>query len=286
MRRHLFAAALILSLTLLYMALASTAQGAVTRLWVPLQIDSTDHPTAAALEPFSRISGWPGQSAGPHYYTYVKASRDYSADWPESWYIHQDGARVRDLVYGSFVMDPRSPGWVAHVISECPSLCYLDGAGPSSVTRTTPRLLWTIPEWNTAMEGELQQIVDAGIRVVPNSVRPDSLGYLAITGIGSTEAFDSGLNRLGLVTAGRVWVYETGDCGAKLAAYLLARGRGDLFSCHDRGTPVWQIPSALDGSPVGAALGPMTETPQGMRRIFRHASLLVRPDGSFRLTRR
>ncbi len=96
---------------------------------------------------FTAIIGYPNQCvAGIRCWQYQKGTRSGNAHWPESWYLHQGGVRVKDHVFHLYVMDPRS-GWAQHVARVCAQRCFLDGMGTSSIGRTTPRLKWTRAQW-------------------------------------------------------------------------------------------------------------------------------------------
>jgi hypothetical protein len=158
---------------------------------------------------------------------------------PESWYLHQDGRRIKDHVYHLFVMDPRSRGWQQHVAQKCARLCFLDGMGTSSVGRTTPHLRWTTAQWVSRAALVVRAVARTGKHVLPNSVGVGVWQLIAAAGgQGSTEAFNT-RNAHASLAAGRIWVAEIGGCFAKYHAFLHWRGRGDHFACYEHGHLPW-----------------------------------------------
>lgn len=278
---------IILALAFLYLSVAVLRADAVTtKTWAPLNI------TPALKIPqgaFSRLTGWPGQSSGPAFYTYVKGSRSRDRHLPESWYVHQGGKRVMDGRFNSFVMDPTSPGWQGYVIRQCPVRCYVDGVGVTSLSRTVPHLNWSRDQWVAAVVSELRALGAAGIDVVPNSIGLQSAtAYLSVTRHATSEAIRLGDRSTWVIAqAGHVWVDgHTGQCGRKLAAYLMVRGPGDLFHCAAPGTGPGVLPAALRHHPVGPALsGPRTTAGVDLVRRFRYATVTVYADGSYRIAR-
>lgn len=264
-----------------------TAHATTTPAWAPMNITPAiqlDH-----TEPFTRVTGWPGQASGPAFYTYVKGSRSYEAGHPEAWYIHQDGRRVRDGTFHSYVMDPSNPGWQAYTARACPQRCYLDGLGTTSLSRTVPHLRWTKQRWIAAVVSELRALRARGIDAAPNSIGLQSAGaYLAETRQASSEAWVAGDRETWpIIGQGRVWVdAHTGRCGQKLAAFLMLRGRGDLFHCAAKGDPPSRIPRALARPRVGEALGAAQRLADGdLRRRFRRATVTLHPDGTYQIRR-
>ncbi len=174
---------------------------------------------------------------------YSKGTRSNVKTWPEKWYVHQDGHRIHDRTWPNlFVMNPGNAGWRKHVASVCARHCFLDGLGTSAVSRTKPRLQWTIKRWVTAVAGEVSYIRSStGKRVLPNSVGYDSRTSAIIRaagGRGSSEAFNvtSAKRVLGM---GRMWVTEIGDCRDKARAFLKYKRRGDHFACYLPGKKPW-----------------------------------------------
>lgn len=272
---------------LLWLALPATSHASVTPLWLTAQLQSRQTPTPAQAGQFTVASGWRWQqTTGPRWYTYVKGSRSYDRHYPEAWYLHQDGARVRDKRFGSFVMDPRNHGWQQTVLAACPRRCFLDGLGTTSLDRTQPHLQWTDAQWVAAVDQELRYLVSHDTRVIPNSIGAHSAAdYLAITGRASTEAFN-GPDDIGLLRAGKVWVVAKRNCGWMLAAFLMGRGRGDRFSCYEPGTAPWVIPKVMRGAPLGRPLGRAGRTASGYTRRFTHGRVAVNADGTYRITYR
>ena len=263
----------------------------IVPLWAPMQVNPSQTPTQAEALQFKALSGWAKQGKTipktVRFWQYVKGTRSYDKNFPESWYIHQDGVRVRDKVWHSYVMDPSNPGWQSYVAAHCAKYCYLDGVGSSAISRTVPRLQWSKTQWVDAITNELQAIVASGKHVMPNSTSADTLKYFTVTPIASTEAW-KGLAPDGwkLMAAGRVWVVAKGsDCGWKLAEFLVEKSKGDLFSCHAENTPAWTIPNALTGDRIGRALGPAVPITNGWMRNFTYAKVKVYTDGTYSIVR-
>lgn len=198
--------------------------------------------TVADPQRFTAIVGYPNQQvAGIPFWRYVKGSRSARADLPERWYAHVAGVRVRDKTFGYYVMNPSSAGWRRYVARRCAPRCFLDGLGPRSVGRTTPRLPLTQREWVTRAAG-LVAFVRRHALVLPNSVGPywsARLFVAASGGRGSTETFDPAHTRM--LATGRIWVQELGDCSAKWAAFKRATQGDDHFACHERGHLAWDL---------------------------------------------
>jgi hypothetical protein len=254
----------------------------LTPLTATLQFQALNHPTLAEAQPFQSLTGAAKQNIGytQRYWTYVKGTRSSNPNWPESWYIHQDGKRVKDTTYNLFVMNPNSAGWQNQLAKDCPHDCFMDGVGTSSLTRS--HLRWTKQEWITAVAKMIDHVVATGDNVLPNSIGKDvplAKPILAAAGRGSTEAFNA--NTKDILRAGKVWVTERDDCGPKLATYLLYRGRGDHFSCYNLGTHPWDIPRTSQGAPLGKALDKAHKVRSGIRRNYTNGRVVVHPDGSY-----
>lgn len=190
---------------------------------------------------FEAIIGQPNQCvAGISCWTYTKGTRSGRSTWPESWYLHVNGVRVRDNVFHLYVMDPRSTGWQQQVASACPQQCFLDGMGTSSLNRDTPNVAWTKAQWIMAVAGVVRAVVASGKQALPNSVGLAADGQPLVTaaGRGSTEAFNV-RNAQSLLGMGSIWVSEISDCVAKYAAYQQYRGATDHFACYERGSLPW-----------------------------------------------
>jgi hypothetical protein len=245
-------------------------------------------PTLQQATDFGALIGLPSQNIGypNRYWTYTKATRSYVSTYPEDWYVHQNGERVRDTTFHAFVMNPAERGWQKVVANNCPHYCYLDGMGTVSMDRTSPHMQWTNTRWVDATASLVSYVVATGHRAMPNSIGyipSEAKPMLDAAGRGSTEAFS--LQRREVVTLGRVWVTEKGDCGIKLAAYLLVKGRGDHFACYERGTLPWNIPSTSKGRPLGDTLGMAYNTRHGIRRDFAHGYVVVHADGTYNIRR-
>jgi len=191
---------------------------------------------------FNAIIGYPDQCVtGIRCWTYTKGTRSPVGSYPESWYLHWDGVRVKDKVYHLYVMDPRSRGWRRHVATVCGQRCFLDGMGGSSLDRNTPYVPWTETRWDKYTARIVLAVVARGKRALPNSVGPDPVAgqqLVDAAGRGSTEAFNT-TNAQAYLSMGRMWVAERGGCLDKYNAYLTYRGRGDHFSCYEQGTRPW-----------------------------------------------
>jgi hypothetical protein len=269
----------------LAVALPAQAHAAVTPLWFAGQLHAGAVPTRADVAPFTAASGVAQQNIGGiPFWLYVKGSRTSHATYPESWYVHQNGVRVRDAFYHTFVMNPASAGWDAVVLRECAPRCFLDGVGASAVTRTRPLLNWPVSRWAGAVVAELRYLESHGARVIPNSVSDQTAAYLRVTGVASTEHF-FGLDHLDVIRLGHVWVVEKHRCGWFLAAFLMARGRGDRFACSEPGTMPWTIPAVMRGAALGHALGRARRTARGYVRSFAHGRVVARLDGSYAIVR-
>lgn len=192
---------------------------------------------------FEAIIGFPNQCvSGITCWTYTKGTRSPIGTFPESWYAHQNGVRVKDSAYGTFVMDTRSTGWQQHVASTCGQRCFIDGMGTPAVARTKPRLQWTPTQWVTRAALVVKAVVKAGKMALPNSVgsshaEGDAL-IAAANGRGSTEDFNTS-NAQSTLSRGRIWVAEIGSCLDKYHVYLKYRGTSDHFACYEKGHLPW-----------------------------------------------
>lgn len=264
---------------------SSQADASVTPLWFAGQLRAGARPTAAQVAPFVAASGLARQRVGSiPWWTYVKGSRSGNGSYPESWYVHQDGVRVRDSKFGFFVMDPANLGWDAVVAKACGARCFVDGIGATSLGRTTPRLRMSDSRWVTAVGVELRYLVGHGHKVLPNSVSTPSVSYLRIAGQGSTESF-RGLSSLALLAAGNVWVVAKRDCGYMLAAFLIGRDSGDVFACSEPGTAPWQVPAVMAGASLGNPTGATHRAPTGYTRAFQRGTVTARFNGSYSIVR-
>lgn len=260
---------------------ADTAKADVTASWAPMQLRSGERPRAAQLHRFTVVVAT--RPMPVRYWSYEKATRSPKATWPASWYLTQGGVRVRDSRYGSFVMNPYSAGWQRHVANTCPGRCFLDGAGTAAITRTTPRLGWSKAKWVAGIVSEIHTVTATDDRVAPNSVSLDSLAELAAAGRASTEAY-RGLATNRLVTAGRVWVIiHSSQCGYRLASFLIARGKGDLFACLPLGGDPAGMLAPMSGSSVGKALAPPVRISGGWSRRFEAGTVRAYADGRYTL---
>jgi hypothetical protein len=216
---------------------ASTAHASAT-----LFVTAEQHHPGQVTSPkrFEAIFGYPDQCvSGIVCWQYQKGSRSSNAHWPESWYLHVNGVRVKDRTFHLFVMDPRGKGWQQHVASACAQHCFLDGMGTSSISRTTPRISWSAAQWSSAAALVVRAVVNAGKKVLPNSVGMKSTALIAAAGgRGSTESYGTASAKqvLGL---GKIWVTEIGNCLAKYHAFLHYKGRGDHFACYMPGHLPW-----------------------------------------------
>ncbi len=189
---------------------------------------------------FSAIIGYPDQCvAGISCWTYTKGTRSPVSTYPESWYLHVDGVRVMDKVFHLYVMDPRSAGWQQQVASVCSQQCFLDGMGASALGRDDPVVPWTRIEWVKATALVAKAVVAFGKLVMPNSIEPD-VGQVLVNAAhrGSTESFTPATAQK-LLSMGRIWVSEQGNCLAKYDAFLKYSDRHDHFSCYELGTLPW-----------------------------------------------
>lgn len=188
---------------------------------------------------FEAIIGYPNQCvSGIMCWTYTKGTRSGVSTYPESWYLHSGKTRIKDSVFHLFVMDPRSAGWQQHVASVCGRLCFLDGMGTSSITRTTPRLTWSKTMWLNSAALVVRAVVRAGKSALPNSVGLGTDVLVSAAGRGSTEAFNT-RNAQALLSMGHIWVAEKGGCLDKYHAYLQYRAKNDHFACYEQGHLPW-----------------------------------------------
>ena len=213
----------------------ATAQAA------PLFTVAEQHNPGIVTKPqrFEAIIGYPNQCVkGIICWQYQKGTRSSVANYPESWYLHQNGVRIRDNVFHLFVMNPLSTGWQQHVAQSCFRHCFLDGMGTSSITRTTPRLRWSKTKWVDAAALVVKAVVRSGKEALPNSVGVDVNVLVNAAGRGSTEAYNVN-NAKASLSMGHIWVAEKGDCLAKYRAYLRYKGTGDHFACYENGHLPW-----------------------------------------------
>jgi hypothetical protein len=212
----------------------------------PLYTVASQHAFGQVDDPsrFGAIVGYPGQCvASVRCWVYEKGTRSPVASYPEAWYLHVDGVRVMDRVFGFYVMDPRNVGWQHQVATTCPAYCFLDGVGTSSLSRDVPRLPWRPSRWVRAVAGLVASVRASGDHVLPNSLSGDpalSQPVLDAAGRASTEMFTPA-NARSVLASGRVWVSEHGSCLAKFAVFQAYRGRGDHFSCYEAGGLPWDL---------------------------------------------
>lgn len=173
---------LLLALTIAGLAAAAPAQASVLgMLYAPLHIHPADAPPAGFVDAhFGTISvqapmlgkGYHARSTG----IYVKATRSPESGLPESWYLHtRRGARIRDAVYGYYVMNPASRGWRRHLVSACNigvSFCFLDSMGTDAYWRTTARPSVSLDWWvrKTTAEARFLERSSNRFHVVANNL--------------------------------------------------------------------------------------------------------------------
>lgn len=160
----------------------SVAHASVLRqLYAPLHIHPAAAPSAAFVDShFSTITVQPAMLRKgyrvAHTGIYTKGTRSPDAGFPESWYLHSAaGARVKDPVYGFFVMNPASPGWRHHVLDACkptPGFCFVDAMGIDGYQRATPRPNVSEAWWIKATTGEANFLERASDRfhIVANNL--------------------------------------------------------------------------------------------------------------------
>lgn len=189
---------------------------------------------------FEAIIGYPGQCVqGIPCWQYTKGTRSPVASYPESWYLHASGRRVRDATWGFYVMNPQS-GWAQHVAQVCARQCFIDGMGASGLSRMRPRPAITAAMWENEVAQIVRRVVAAGKHALPNSVGVDSRSVIAAAGQGSTESFTA-TNAATLLGLGRIWVTERGNCLAKYHAYQRYHGAGDRFGCYEPPAKPWSL---------------------------------------------
>ncbi len=262
---------------------ATSAQATVTKMWAPMQLAAGANPPASVLQQFKRVVATRPLSVPT--WRYIKSSRSLISTWPEKWYVHQNGGRVHDKVYTHyFVMNPNSRGWQKQVAKNCPRRCFLDGAGVSAISRTSPRLQWTQTRWVSAMVSEIKAVRATGDKVIPNSVGMNSLAEMDAAGRASTEGF-YGLKSLPILTHGKTWVitHAGARCGYILASFLIGRGKGDFFACLPQGGDPTKIVAPMNGPSIGRALGPAVETETGYKRKFQGGTVDVSFNGAYHL---
>lgn len=137
-------------------ALAGTTDLVVANSWkLPAEVASAMHAADPPVRTFVYLNG-------------TFAQKDEGSTFPDDWYARDAaGQQVRSRGYGNLMMNPRHPGWRAHVATRCASLvaegawtgCYLDVLGPAPVSRsyvTSPALdpdtgrTWTGEDWMQA----------------------------------------------------------------------------------------------------------------------------------------
>ena len=192
---------------------------------------------------FNAIIGFPNQCvAGIICWTYTKGSRTRVATYPETWYLHVNGRRVRDTTFNQYVMDPRSTGWQHQVAKVCGQRCFLDGLGPASLGRTSPVIPWTPIQWTTRAALVVQAVIRAGKQAMPNSVSRDPVLAAPLVKAGqgraSSEGYTAPLAKT-ILNMGHIWIAEVGGCPKKYAYFLKYEGRGDHFSCYEHGHLPW-----------------------------------------------
>jgi len=264
---------------LLSLVFVSSANADVTKLWAPMQLNNRANPTALQLARFGSRVVSTHPLAVPTW-QYVKASRSPKSNWPEKWYLHQNGVRIKDFVYHMWVMNPNSLGWQKQVAATCLGKCFLDGAGDVGLGRTTPKLQWTTDQWVAAMIREIDYVRSTGDKVIPNSVGVHSLAEIDAAGRGSTEQFH-GIKHLNILTYGRVWVVAYDHCAYQLASFLIGRGRGDYFECTAVGADPSVVTAPMNGPSIGKALGPAVPTATGYTRLFQGGKVTANYDGTY-----
>lgn len=190
---------------------------------------------------FEAIIGYPGQCvSGIPCWQYTKGTRSPVGSYPEAWYLHANGQRVRDKTYHFYVMNPLS-GWAQHVASVCARQCFLDGMGAAGLGRMQPRPPLTAARWEQMVVAIVHAVRAEGKQALPNSVGViGGRQLLQAAGQGSTESFTASSARA-LLSLGRVWVTERGQCAAKYAAFGRYRGPGDRFGCYQPPAPPWSL---------------------------------------------
>lgn len=190
---------------------------------------------------FEAIIGYPGQCAsGVPCWQYTKGTRSQVATYPESWYLHVAGRRVRDRIWHFYVMDPASAGWRQHVAAACAHLCFIDGMGSSSLARMVPRPAVSSTAWVASLALIVRAVRAAGKQAMPNSVGLDERALVAVAGQASSEGFTPG-NAAAVLAMGHIWVTERGGCAAKYAAFKRYAGAGDHFGCFDPPARPWDL---------------------------------------------
>ncbi len=120
------------------------------------------------------------------------SSSKSSSQYPESWYARdKDGNKIMAKGFSTWLMDPRSPSWIAEVTSTCQYRlsysgydgCFLDvlgtsGLNPTSVTGIPidPRtgLEWTKRDW---MDATSTLGASVGATISPRTVMANGLGF-------------------------------------------------------------------------------------------------------------
>jgi hypothetical protein len=283
---------LLIALAVAGLAAAPPAQASVEgMLYAPLHIHPADAPPAGFVDShFGTISvqapmlgqGYHARNTG----IYVKGTRSPDPDLPESWYLHTaGGTRIRDAVYGYYVMNPASAGWRRHVVTACTigvSFCFLDSMGTDAYWRASPRPAVSLDWWVRESTSEARFVERASRRfhVVANNLitaqRPDyRVGY---------EMFAR------TPAASSLWVLEHTKCfcfakfaGKRRARYgfalfLLGKGPGDRISVgSDIQAGHWWSFFNTAGR-LGRPLGKVTSVRGGLLvRRFAHGFVRVNP---------
>jgi hypothetical protein len=123
------------------------------------------------------------------------------AGLPSSWYAHnRSGYRIKSRDFGTYLMNPKSTGWQATVVSLCKSRqtashyqgCFLDSMGPTGVNldsvtsmpiNPSTKAVYTRKQWLDATEAVAQKVESA---VAPRPILANGLvdgpGYFSSDG--------------------------------------------------------------------------------------------------------
>ena len=195
-----------------------TQQGAITRSLALRQAGVFDVIIAQPGQYKSYVSQMEAANPSLTLYVYRNAVAQGLATFPESYYTHTAaGARIRFPQWGTYEMNPKSPGWISELTSECRSLmassdyegCFLDVLGVSGVnprdvtglpTNPSTGRAYTQRDWMLATTSLAKQVIRA---LAPHPVIGNGLltGSKYFDATAPTESLlDSGM-KAGMVEA-------------------------------------------------------------------------------------